>query len=180
MKTFKLFSMAALALVMAACSSDDNEIQQPEEQGKMHFTATLAAPNNGPTTRTVATADGDNYNVAWKVGDVIALIYTDSESDRQKDEATVTAVDGSGNATIECDLSETVNDGADVTLVYPYDVVGDAAVNACIFCSHCFIVSENCCIFAAETTNYLIFNHEKANHNHLVICRCPNHNGTEH
>lgn len=125
MKTFKLFSMAALALVMAACSSEENEIlQQPEQQqGKMHFTATIAAPNSDPTTRSTATADGDNYNVAWKVGDVIALVYTDSESDRQKDEATVTAVDGSGNATIECDLNHTVSDGADVTLVYPSAVV---------------------------------------------------------
>lgn len=125
MKTFKLFSMAALALVMAACSSDDNEIlQQPEQQqGKMHFTATLASPNSDPTTRSTATADGDNYNVAWKVGDRIALVYEDSNGDRQKDEAEVKAVDGSGNATIECYLTETVNDGADVTLVYPSDLV---------------------------------------------------------
>ena len=40
MKTLKLFSMAALALVMAACSNDDNEIQQPAQQGPITFTAT--------------------------------------------------------------------------------------------------------------------------------------------
>lgn len=133
MKTFKLFSMAALALVMAACSSEDNEIlQQPEQQlGKMHFTATLAAPNSDPTTRSTATADGANYNVAWKVGDVIALVYTDSESNRQKDEATVTAVDPvTGVATIECDLNHTVSDGADVTLVYPSNLVSEATEDA--------------------------------------------------
>ena len=134
MKTFKLFSMAALALVMAACSSEDNEIlQQPEQQlGKMHFTATLAAPNSDPTTRSTATADGDNYNVAWMVGDKIALIYNDNAAtpDRHKVEATVTAVDDSGNATIEADLEGSVDDGAAVTLVYPSDLVFEATEEA--------------------------------------------------
>jgi len=127
MKTLRLFSMAALALVMVAC----NEIQQPEEQGKMHFSATLAVPNNGATTRTTATADGDNYNVAWKVGDRIALVYEDSDADRQKDEAEVTAVDPvTGAAIIECDLNHSVNDGAAVTLVYPSNLVSEATEDA--------------------------------------------------
>jgi len=125
MKTFKLFSMAALALMMAACSSEDNEIQQPAEQGKMHFTATIAAPNSGATIRTTVTKDGDNYNVAWKEGDKIALVYEVS-GNRYKDEATVTAVDGSGNATISGTLSVSVAGGEDVTLVYPSDVVQSA------------------------------------------------------
>ena len=125
MKTLKLFSMAALALVMAACSSEDNEIQQPAEQGKMHFTATIAAPNSGATIRTTVTKDGDNYNVAWKEGDKIALVYEVS-GNRYKDEATVTAVDGSGNATISGTLSVSVAGGEDVTLVYPSDVVQSA------------------------------------------------------
>lgn len=127
--------MVALALVMAAC----NEIQQPEEQGKMHFTATLAAPNSDPTTRTVATADGDNYNVAWAVDDEIALVYEDRNGDRQKDKATVTAVDlVTGAATIECDLNHSVNDGAAVTLVYPYDVVYEASEDLAMGKSYTF------------------------------------------
>lgn len=125
MKTLKLFSMAALALVMAACSSEDNEIQQPAELGKMHFTATIAAPNSDATNRTTATADGDNFNVAWKEGDDIALIYEVS-STRYLDKATVTAVDASGNATISGTLSTSVTSGTAVNLVYPYDVVQSA------------------------------------------------------
>ena len=125
MKTLKLFSMAALALTFVACSNDDNEIQQPAQQGPITFTATLAAPNSGATNRTTATADGSNYNVAWKVGDKIALIYEVS-STRYLDEATVTAVDGSGNATISGTLSVSVAGGEAVTLVYPYDVVKSA------------------------------------------------------
>ena len=122
MKTTKFFFMAALALTFVACSNDDNEIQQPAQQGPITFTATLAAPNSGATNRTTATADGSNYNVAWKVGDKIALIYEVS-STRYLDEATVTAVDGSGNATISGTLSVSVAGGEDVTLVYPSDVV---------------------------------------------------------
>ena len=114
--------MAVLALMMAACSSDDNEIQQPAQQGPMKFTATLAAPNSGASTRTTATASGSNYNVAWAVDDEIALIYEVS-STRYLDKAKVTAVDGSGNATISGTLSVSVAGGEDVTLVYPSDVV---------------------------------------------------------
>lgn len=123
MKTFKLFSMAALAIMMAACSSNDDEILQPaQQQGPMKFTATLAAPNSGATNRTTATADGSNYNVAWAVDDEIALIYQVS-STRYLDKATVTAVDASGNATISGILSTSVTSGTAVNLVYPYDVV---------------------------------------------------------
>ncbi len=124
MKTFRLFSIAALALVMAACSSDDNEILQPAEQGKMHFTATIAAPNNGATTRTTVTKDGDNYNVVWAVDDQIALVYEDTNGDRHNDLATVTAVN-SGTATISATLSGPVDGSTAVTLVYPYDIVYD-------------------------------------------------------
>lgn len=135
MKTFKLFSMAALALVMAACSSEDNEIQQPAEQGKMHFTATIAAPNSGATTRTTVTpgtgSDAGKYFVAWAVGDRIALVYKDSDGDRQKDEAEVTAVDPvTGAATISATLNHSVNDGEAVTLVYPSNLVSEATEDA--------------------------------------------------
>ena len=124
MKTLKIFSMAALALVMAACSSEDNEIQQPAEQGKMHFTATIAAPNSGATIRTTITQDGENYNVAWAVDDEIALVYEDDDAYRQVDKAVVTAVDPvTGAATISATLNHSVNDGERVDLVYPYSIV---------------------------------------------------------
>ena len=137
-KTFRLFSMAALALTMAACTNDDNEIvnpAQPAEAGVVHFKATVAAPNSGATTRTAYTEitegeDAGKINVAWKAkedggyeGDKIAMIYNS-----KKYVATVTAVDGSGNATIEADitdLTETDN-GCSVHLIYPAAAVTDA------------------------------------------------------
>ena len=119
MKTLRIFSMAALVLVMAACTSSDIEI--PQQDGKMHFTAKIAAPNSGSATKTVYTEDGSTINVAWRAkedggyeGDKIALIHNGV-----KDIATVTAVDGSGNATIEATISGTPQDGDDVVLVYP-------------------------------------------------------------
>lgn len=127
MKTLKLFSMAALVLVMAACSSDDNEIQQPSQQGPMKFTATLAAPNSG-TTRTTATAgtgdDAGKFLVTWAVDDKIALVYEDANGTRQKVVANVDAVDA-GVATISATLPTAVNNGATVTLVYPYAILDD-------------------------------------------------------
>ena len=126
MKTFKIFSMAALALLMAACS----EFQQPAE-GPMHFKATIAAPNSDVLTRTTVTpgtgGDEGKYFVGWNTTtDKIALIYTDKNSDRQLDVATVTDVDGSGNATISATLSGPVDVSTAVTLVYPYDIVASA------------------------------------------------------
>ena len=81
MKTFRLFSMAALALVMAACGSEDNTLEtaSPAKPGLIPFSATVA-PLSGATTRTVYTpgTDGESksiINVAWKEGDQI-FIYS--------------------------------------------------------------------------------------------------------
>lgn len=129
MKTFKLFSMAALAIMMAACSSNDDEILQPaQQQGPMKFTATLAAPNGG-TTRTTATAgtggDAGKFLVTWAVDDKIALVYEDANDTRQKVEANVDAVD-EGVATISATLPTAVKDGTSVTLVYPYAILDES------------------------------------------------------
>ena len=130
-KTFRLFSMAALALVMAACSSNDDMIQQQtaQPQGKkMHFTATIEAPNSDAITRTTATLDKDANNkdiikMAWEVGDDIALVHSG-----KMDRAKVTAVDETtGAATIEgvTPWKQTPTTGEAVTLVYPEHMVAN-------------------------------------------------------
>ena len=123
MKTFRLFSMAALALMMAACSSEDNEILQNTQQpGTMHFTATIAAPSGDATTRTVYTEVGTTINVKWKVGDQIALVHNG-----QKDVAEVKTVDDvTGKATIEATITGSPSDNDDVYLAYPADAVESA------------------------------------------------------
>jgi len=129
-KTFRLFSMAAMALVMAACSNDDMIQQQPAQPlgKKMHFTATIEAPNSDAITRTTATLDKDANNkdiikVAWKVGDDIALVHSG-----KIDYALVTAVDATtGAATIEAvtPWKQTPTTGEAVTLVYPEHMVAN-------------------------------------------------------
>ena len=121
MKTFRLFSMAALALMMAACSSEDNEILQNTQQpGTMHFTATIAAPSGDATTRTVYTEVGTTINVKWEVGDQIALVHNGVV-----DVAEVKTVDNvTGKATIEATtITGSPSDNDDVYLAYPADAV---------------------------------------------------------
>ena len=115
MKTFRLFSMAALALVMAACSNNDDEIQQPaQQQGMIPFSATIAAPNSGATTRTTYTEVGTSINVAWKNGDQIALIHNGV-----KDVVTVGEPNTDGSAPVTGSITAPVSAEEDVVLVYP-------------------------------------------------------------
>ena len=118
MKAIRLFSMAALALMMAACSNDDNDV--PQQEGKIPFSATIAAPNSGATTRTTYTESGTSINVAWKSGDQIALVHGGV-----KDVVTVGTPNPDGSAPI----SGTITVGADnedIVLVYPADLVASA------------------------------------------------------
>ena len=120
MKTFKIFSTAALAIMMAACSSEDTaQSNYPAQQGqKVPFSATIAAPGSGAGTRTeyteVTTGDAaGTINVAWKAKDEIALIHNGT-----KDVVTVETVNEDGSATITGDITVGTN-GEAVTAYYP-------------------------------------------------------------
>ena len=121
MKTFKIFSTAALALMMAACSSEDAALNNSpaQQQGrKVHFTATIAAPGGNAGTRTEYTevTEGDaagTINVAWKAKDEIALIHNGT-----KDVVTVETVNEDGSATITGDITVGTN-GEAVEVCYP-------------------------------------------------------------
>ena len=120
MKTFKIFSTAARALMMAACSSEDTaQNNSPAQQGqKVPFSATIAAPGSGAGTRTeyteVTTGDAaGTINVAWKTGDEIALIH-----DGKADVVKVEIVNADGSATIAGDIT-VGTDGEAVEVCYP-------------------------------------------------------------
>ena len=120
MKIFRLFTIAAAALMMAACSED---VTQIINGGKKEFTATIAAPNKGGT-RTAYNESGGDINVTWAVGDKIALVHNGV-----KDVVTVTAVDNTtGKATISGYITNATN-GAAVALVYPAALVQTATSN---------------------------------------------------
>ena len=125
MRKIRLFSIAALALAMAACSSEENtlETQSPAANGKLHFTATIATPDNGAGTRTEYSEQADGtINVAWKQDDEIAIVNDVNPGTNYKmTVGTVNTTDGS--ATISGDI--TGNDGAAVTAYYPYSAQED-------------------------------------------------------
>jgi len=112
---FKLFSIAAAALMMVACSNEDLTQQTQTKAGKMQFSATIAASSSGATTRTIYTEDTQNkkITVAWKVDDEIALIH-----DGVKDVATVKTVNDDGSATITGFITKADN-GDGVEVCYP-------------------------------------------------------------
>jgi len=105
--------------MMVACSSEDTALKNTPAAGpQMQFTATIAAPNSGATTRTeyteVTTGEAaGTISVAWKVGDEIALIHNGV-----KDVATVKTINADGSATITGDITVGTN-GEDVIAYYP-------------------------------------------------------------
>ncbi len=126
MKTFKLFSMAAVALMMAACSSEDIMTQQePAKQGGlMHFTATLAAPTDGVMrtayTEVTSGTDAGTIKVAWEVGDEILVINLVDPNKRGT--VTVKTVNSDGSAIVEGVSSNFGNNGEYVGLAYPSEM----------------------------------------------------------
>ena len=121
MKAIKLFSMAVAALMMAACSKEDNDVQQPAQQARMiPFSATIGPA--GSSTRTTITegtgTDAGKLMVAWKGDEWIALVHNG-----KKDKVQVTKVNDDGSAVIEGEIDATGSDGEDVVLVYPADAV---------------------------------------------------------
>ena len=126
MKTFKLFSMAAVVLMMAACSSEDIMTQQePAKQGGLvHFTATLAAPTDGVMrtayTEVTSGTDAGTIKVAWEVGDeILVMNLIDS---KKRGTVTVKTVNSDGSATVEGVSSDFGNNGDNVGLAYPSEM----------------------------------------------------------
>ena len=106
--------------MMVACSNEDLTQQTQTKAGKMQFSATIAAPSSGATTRTIYTEDTQNkkITVAWKVDDEIALVHNGV-----KDVATVKTINSDGSATITGYVTGATNN-ANVRLVYPAARVG--------------------------------------------------------
>ena len=116
--------MAALALMTAACSNDDNEFaQQPQKTEGITITAQLAPKTSGATTRAVSEGSGKIVS-EWAVNEHIAVLYEVSSTKYVAD-ATITAVDGSGSATITFTVEAGTPDNTPCTLVYPYSAAKD-------------------------------------------------------
>ncbi len=138
MKAIKLFSMAVLAIMMAACSEQDNDItQQPAEApGVIHFTGSISTKNDNATRTTITDPnDGSKtLNVAWKLGETIYLFQGKGDDEKQYGEAAITYVDETnGSAIIEGALTvEGYDLSKDFTLKFLGDYISEAYLNAAL------------------------------------------------
>ncbi len=118
-KTFKYFSMAALALMTAACSNEDNDLSTAQQPSSgIPFTATIATGSSAMTRALREDTENNKITASWAVDEQVALIYTISGT-AYNTTAKVSSVDGNGKATIEATLQNGVTDDTDVTLIYP-------------------------------------------------------------
>ena len=134
MKTKKFLLIAALAMLIGACSSDENELtQQPVENNGMITVTGKLAPKSGLTR---ALSEGKNtkskdFIVAkWVVGETLAITYFTDESHREMGVATVTEVDPStGEATFVFNLENgtQIHQHPECTIIYPYKAALDDA-----------------------------------------------------
>ena len=128
MKINRLFSIAAAALMMVACSSEETALKNnPAVGSQMPFTATIAVLGSGAGTRTAYTESGTDINVTWSVGDEIALIHNGV-----KDVATVKTINADGSATITGFITKAEN-GDGVELVYPSALVTSVTNDGPVF-----------------------------------------------
>lgn len=113
MTTKKILAMAALALLMAACTNDDNELTspQPAKAEGIPFSATISIGNSAATR--ALTETGDNLVATWAENEQVALIHNGV-----KDVMTVTGF-ADGVATISGTITGNPADDDDVTVIYP-------------------------------------------------------------
>lgn len=111
--------MAALALMTAACSNDDNDIQTPAEQPAksegIPFTATISMGESASTR--ALTENGTTIEATWATGEKVALIYTVGSTPTKTDAEVTKQADGT--ATISATLASGATNGSDVTIIYP-------------------------------------------------------------
>lgn len=116
---YKLFRIGyvVLATVLAgACTKMEN---QSIPGGRVISLTTTLSVQGLPPTRSTMTDTGSGITAAWEVGDKVWVSYDDEGGTNPTAQAVVTAVDGSGNATIAVDLVDP-KDGGYVMFGYPY------------------------------------------------------------
>lgn len=116
-----LCALLLTALTFVACSSDNNELPTPPDSDSaaadsVHFTAIFGVKNQG--TRAITDPGDGTLNASWQVDEQIAIVYNDDITD-VKCIATVTAVDGAGNATVTATLPGDIENNQEVTFIYP-------------------------------------------------------------
>ena len=128
----KIFTMAALAFLMTACSNDIDEPQAQQQpanpDGMITITAKLA-PKSEAATRAVAPGTDSNgkdiIKVKWAVDEHLAILY-EVNSTKYEADARISYVDANtGIATIEFSVQSGTADDTPCTIVYPKSAAKD-------------------------------------------------------
>ena len=119
----KILTIAALALMLSACSNEDNDIQTPVEQPAksesegIPFTATISIGESAMTRALTEDATNNQIVPTWATGEKVALIYTVGSTPTKTDAEVTKQADGT--ATISATLASGATNGSDVTIIYP-------------------------------------------------------------
>ena len=118
----KVFGFIAMALAIVACNKNEMNVRPEEkvQEGTITITAQLAP--KGEITKAVSD-QGTSIKVDWAVDEHMAILY--DKDGHQKADARITAVDGTGKATIEFAVVEGTADNTACTIVYPYAAAKD-------------------------------------------------------
>ncbi|MCR5851310.1 MAG: leucine-rich repeat protein [Bacteroidaceae bacterium] len=116
MKTFKYLGTLLLLAMAGACSNED-EIVKPESgqaaSDGITFTAVFGVKNG--TTRALNDPGDGTLTASWEVNEQIAIVFGGN-----KYAATVTEVDGEGNASVTATLPAGTPNNQAVTYIYPF------------------------------------------------------------
>ena len=135
MKTIKILTMAALALLTVACSNNDIElapVKPADPVSEITITATLNA-NDGATTRTLS-ENGNKIKSTWETTDQFAILFNDGTSNVNRT-ATVSSINNS-SVTITFTIPSSLANNTPCKIVYPASAANatntDADVDAAL------------------------------------------------
>ena len=128
-KSLRYLCMTALALmgaVIMGCSSDENSIEEPKQpENDKVVTLTATVSMDGSATTRALTPEGVK---TFAEGDVMALIYNNTNDETMKAVGTIIAGAGTSSATFTFTLTDPKKEG-DVTYIYPAAMAGETDVD---------------------------------------------------
>lgn len=128
-KSLRYLCMTALALmgaVIMGCSSDENSIEEPKQpENDKVVTLTATVSMDGCATTRALTPEGVK---TFAEGDVMALIYNNTNDETMKAVGTIIAGAGTSSATFTFTLTDPKKEG-DVTYIYPAAMAGETDVD---------------------------------------------------
>jgi hypothetical protein len=128
----KILTMAAMAILMTACSNDIDEPQAQQQpantDGMITITAKLAPKSDAGTRAVTPGTDSqskDIIKVTWAANEHLAILYEVNDEKKLAD-ATITAVDATtGAATMTFAVDGSTADGTACQIVYPLTAAKD-------------------------------------------------------